>query len=122
MIAVVLSVSSKAICIRVCTRMNQRHSSATTPAATTAMINSNSLVGRMLADSAASSRKITSSDSIGITSAITRRTRCVCRPAISGFTPISASNIDSALSLRYAAIRNGSDSSSAAPRSVPSAG
>ncbi|PAV93883.1 hypothetical protein WR25_04749 [Diploscapter pachys] len=70
----------------------------------------------MLADKADSSRKITSSDSSGITSAITRLTRWVCRPAISGLTPISASNIDSALSLRYAAIRNGNDSSSAAPQ------
>ncbi|MNV88907.1 hypothetical protein D3C71_1831500 [compost metagenome] len=31
-------------------------------------------------------------------------------------TPISASNIDSALSLRYAAIRNGNDSNNAAPQ------
>ena len=86
--------------MRVCTRMNQRHSKATTTAATTAITSSNSLVGRMLAESADSSRKITNSDNSGITSAITRRTRWVCRPAISGLTPISASSIDSALSLR----------------------
>ncbi|MNH38898.1 hypothetical protein D3C79_999990 [compost metagenome] len=72
----------------------------------------------MLADSADSSRKITSNDSSGITSAITRRTRWVWRPAISGLTPISASSIDSALSLRYAAIRKGSDSSNAAPQII----
>ncbi|MNP85017.1 hypothetical protein D3C76_1845700 [compost metagenome] len=55
--------------------MNQRHSSATTTAATTAMISNSSLVGRMLADRADSSRNITSSDNSGITSATTRRTR-----------------------------------------------
>ncbi len=80
------------------------------------MTSSNSLAGRMLADNAANITKITTSDNSGITSATTLRTRTVCRPAISGLTPISASSIDSALSLRYAAIRNGSDSSNAAPQ------
>lgn len=80
--------------------MNQRQSSAATAAATTTICTSNLLVGRILADKAASSRKITSRERIGITSAITRRTRCVWRPDISGFTPISANSIESALSLR----------------------
>ncbi|MNG31864.1 hypothetical protein D3C81_1994650 [compost metagenome] len=54
----------------------------------------------MLADSAISSSMIPSSESSGITSAITLRTRSVWRPALSGVTPISASSMESALSLR----------------------
>ena len=70
----------------------------------------------MLELSAASSTIMPASDSSGITSEITRRTRAVWRPAFSGLTPSSASSIDRALSLRYAAIRKASETSSAPPQ------
>ena len=105
--------SIRAICKRECRLMNWRHNNTTTSAPTTRTSTSISAGGRMLELNADSSTSITASDNAGMISATTERILSVWRPAKLRRTPTSASIMLSALSLRYAAIKNGIDNSNA---------